>query len=345
MSTQTAALPDGTTLTKPASGEKVSLSVINTNTDNIANNIILLKSNIDKASHANITGISATGDSNFIIALMTKLNTTYGLSSQSVGVTISGRAEWSGIDYLNFVASKAAPTGWNVLVTGASRIITAYYNASNNSVSSINEVYDKIFPLGYAQTISSATDFNTLLDIKNYVISSNNVATGSANCPSSNAGKLCTWSIDGGSFDRTWAYGGQIYIDIPGREFRRQVTTNGSKVLNFGAWQQLALNSQLTPAYSAVTLASGITGNVVIMRMGKLRVITGYFNLNTSGANITIATLDTQDAPPINIAGNFSGYGVSATGELNITSGGTFQCSVNAKPSNTLKFNLAYAVS
>lgn len=40
MSTQTAALPDGTKLTKPASGEKVSLSVINTNTDNIANNII-----------------------------------------------------------------------------------------------------------------------------------------------------------------------------------------------------------------------------------------------------------------------------------------------------------------
>lgn len=42
MSTQTAALPDGTKLTKPASGEKVSLSVINTNTDNIANNIIAL---------------------------------------------------------------------------------------------------------------------------------------------------------------------------------------------------------------------------------------------------------------------------------------------------------------
>ena len=106
-----------------------------------------------------------------------------------------------------------------------------------------------------------------------------------------------------------------------------------------------ALNSQLVPTYSSVTLASGITGNVTIMRMGKLRVLTGYFNPNTSGANITIATLDAQDKPPVNIQGTFSGYGVTATGELNINSAGTFQCSVNTAPSNTLKFNIAYAVS
>lgn len=106
-----------------------------------------------------------------------------------------------------------------------------------------------------------------------------------------------------------------------------------------------ALNSKLTPTYATVTLASGITGTVMIMRMGKLRVLTGYFNPNTSGANITIATLDAQDKPPVNIQGNFSGYGVTATGELNISSAGTFQCSVNATPSNTLKFNIAYAVS
>lgn len=81
------------------------------------------------------------------------------------------------------------------------------------------------------------------------------------------------------------------------------------------------------------------------MRMGKLRVLTGYFNPNTSGANVTIATLDAQDKPPVNIQGTFSGYGVTATGELNINSAGTFQCSVNAAPSNTLKFNIAYAVS
>lgn len=106
-----------------------------------------------------------------------------------------------------------------------------------------------------------------------------------------------------------------------------------------------ALNSQLVPTYSSVTLASGITGTIYIMRMGKLRVLTGYFNPNASGVNITIATLDEQDRPPVNIQGNFAGYGVTATGELNINSAGTFQCSVNAAPSNTLKFNIAYAVS
>lgn len=106
-----------------------------------------------------------------------------------------------------------------------------------------------------------------------------------------------------------------------------------------------ALNSQITPSYASVTLASGITGTIYIMRMGKLRVLTGYFNPNTSGANISIATLDEQDRPPVNIQGTFSGYGVTATGELNINSAGAFQCSVNATPSNTLKFNITYAVS
>ena len=106
-----------------------------------------------------------------------------------------------------------------------------------------------------------------------------------------------------------------------------------------------ALSSQLTPSYATVTLESGITGTIYIMRMGKLRVLTGYFNPNASGVNITIATLDAQDKPPVNIQGTFSGYGVTATGELNINSAGTFKCSVNATPSNTLKFNLAYAVS
>lgn len=98
----------------------------------------------------------------------------------------------------------------------------------------------KLFPLGTAQTISSATNFNNLIDIKNYVITSNTVAAACSNCPSSSAGKLCTWSIDGNGFDRTWVYGGQIYIDISGKEYRRSMITNGSKVLSFGAWTQIA---------------------------------------------------------------------------------------------------------
>ena len=72
MSTQTAALPDGTKLTKPASGEKVSLSVINTNTDNIANNIIALNSQI---------GYTEDGSFNSASSLATLLNNALANSS------------------------------------------------------------------------------------------------------------------------------------------------------------------------------------------------------------------------------------------------------------------------
>lgn len=83
MSTQTSALPDGTKLTKPASGERVSLSVINANTDNIANNIIGLNNKINTnvgSKQYNLGALSSatianqalafcsahTGESNFV---------------------------------------------------------------------------------------------------------------------------------------------------------------------------------------------------------------------------------------------------------------------------------------
>lgn len=128
-----------------------------------------------------------------------------------------------------------------------------------------------------------------------------------------------------------------------------QVNTINGKIGSVGSTslqdQVDTINSKLTPTYASVTLESGITGNVIIMRMGKMRVLTGYFNPNNSGTNILIAALDAQDIPPINIVGNFAGYGVNATGELTINSAGNFQCSINAAPSNTLKFNIAYAVA
>lgn len=51
MATTTAALPDGTKLTMPAYTDSADIAVINTNMDNIANNINLLNSNkVDKNS-------------------------------------------------------------------------------------------------------------------------------------------------------------------------------------------------------------------------------------------------------------------------------------------------------
>ena len=106
------------------------------------------------------------------------------------------------------------------------------------------------------------------------------------------------------------------------------------------------LNSQLTSSYDTVTLASGITGTVYIMRMGKLRVLSGYVNPNTSGASITIATLPTTDKPPVEIKGSFSGYGVTATGEFTLKSStGVLELAINSAPNNTIKFNITYAVA
>lgn len=107
-----------------------------------------------------------------------------------------------------------------------------------------------------------------------------------------------------------------------------------------------ALSSQLAASYDTVTLASGITGTVYIMRMGKLRVLTGYVNPNNSGAAITIATLPAGDKPPVDIRGSYSGFGVTATGEFTLkASNGVLELAINATPSNTIKFNITYAVA
>ena len=113
--------------------------------------------------------------------------------------------------------------------------------------------------MGSAQTISTATNFNDLIDIKNYVIGSNAVAAASANCPSQNAGKLCTWTIGGGAMSGAWAYGGQIYVDIVGRVFMRTMSTNGSGELSAGSWQQLAVTGALSTVDVLSTIATTFT--------------------------------------------------------------------------------------
>lgn len=121
-------------------------------------------------------------------------------------------------------------------------------------------------------------------------------------------------------------------------------TLSGSNLTADGSGGLNALKSKLGSSYAPVTLASGITGTVYIMRMGNLRVLSGYVNPNTSGASITIATLDTSDRPPLGIRGSFSGYSVTATGEFLLNSNGVFELAINATPGNTVKFNITYAV-
>ena len=67
MATTTSALPDGTKLTKPAYTDSADIAVINTNMDNIANNINSLNSNIEnkltyqaKGTESNVTRVITT---------------------------------------------------------------------------------------------------------------------------------------------------------------------------------------------------------------------------------------------------------------------------------------------
>lgn len=108
-----------------------------------------------------------------------------------------------------------------------------------------------------------------------------------------------------------------------------------------------ALNSNLVPAYGTLTLENGVTGNVVIIRMGKMRVLTGYANPGRAGTAIVLATLDAGDRPPVNITGAISSYGMTINGELRVegTNSGKFIMALDGTPTNTIKFNIAYAVA
>ncbi len=63
MASTTSALPDGTKLTKPAYSDSADIAVLNTNMDNIANNINLINSNIVDTVPSKLTsgtGLSGT---------------------------------------------------------------------------------------------------------------------------------------------------------------------------------------------------------------------------------------------------------------------------------------------
>lgn len=166
MSTQTAALPDGTKLTKPASGEKVSLSVINTNTDNIANNIIALNpkknsiSSIDNDSTilnlaAGVYMVALSNASSYFperwgTLIIDRSNSTYGCVTfnSTTGKTytrhMNGTASWhddwqqlalnSNIEGFRRTSLNVANNGGTGTVDGVangSTIIVTYANAAS----------------------------------------------------------------------------------------------------------------------------------------------------------------------------------------------------------------------
>ena len=105
------------------------------------------------------------------------------------------------------------------------------------------------------------------------------------------------------------------------------------------------LKGNMDPTYSTVSMASGIVGTLYLMKMGKLRVLTGYINPGQSTTGLVIATLAAADTPPVEIKGSFSGYGVTQTGELSIKTNGNIEIAINGQPSNTVKMNVMWGVS
>lgn len=105
------------------------------------------------------------------------------------------------------------------------------------------------------------------------------------------------------------------------------------------------LKTNMDPSYSTVSLASGIVGTLYLMKMGKLRMLTGYVNPGQSTTGLVVATLGAGDQPPVEIKGSFSGYGVTQMGELSIKTNGNIEIAINGTPSNTVKLNIMWGVS
>lgn len=153
--------------------------------------------------------------------------------------------------------------------------------ALNNNITTLN---NKMFPSGEGTNVLTATDFNTMVEIKNYFISTNSVAAACANRPCNTAGKLCVWTINGNSFDQTWQYGGQIYYAIDGKEYRRTVGTNGSKQLSFGSWQELALKSDIATTVSYLDS----NNHTRVSRSGNVVTLTFWWTTSTELSAITL---------------------------------------------------------
>lgn len=124
------------------------------------------------------------------------------------------------------------------------------------------------------------------------------------------------------------------------------LTTNDStKALS--AAQGYALNSKISVSqYDTLTLETGVSGTIYIGRLGKQRVLTGYFKPDNAGTNIPVATLASADRPPISIYFSCTGYNVGAQCECSIASTGAISANVpTGGNNNTIKFNASWFVN
>lgn len=102
--------------------------------------------------------------------------------------------------------------------------------------------------------------------------------------------------------------------------------------------------SNFVPSYATLTLNSGISGAIRIMRYGHLRVLFGACNPNEATASTVLATLDERDRPPINLQTSISGYSATSNGELTVYSDGRIVMPLVSVPTNNCKFCITYGV-
>lgn len=106
------------------------------------------------------------------------------------------------------------------------------------------------------------------------------------------------------------------------------------------------LNSKINISqYAPLTIASGVSGTIYIGRLGKQRVLTGYFKPDNAGTSILIATLASGDKPPVSIYFSCTGYTVGGQCECSISTTGEIRANVpTGGNNNTVKFNASWFI-
>lgn len=98
--------------------------------------------------------------------------------------------------------------------------------------------------------------------------------------------------------------------------------------------------------YENLTLAVGVSGTVRIARNMKIRMITGSVQPSSTGTNISVATLESGDRPPVAIWFSCTGYLVGAQCEGSIGSNGEITINVpTGGANNSVKFSITYFVN
>lgn len=103
-------------------------------------------------------------------------------------------------------------------------------------------VRNEVFPIERGTRITSAVNFNDLLDVGIYSFPLTNTVVSSTNKPCDYAGKLVVYDGTGENKDmsETWAYRIQEFHDIYGRIYIRTVATSSSTTKVWSSWVQLA---------------------------------------------------------------------------------------------------------